>query len=210
MNARIRTGAIALAALWLTLGMPGLVSASEPMIEVVEQGDARTAVIPVRIVRDSQGQVVEAQVLESSEDLPVNGTFYAGFGAPQGFFTTLGVIIGPIAGAGTPLGGAILNHGLLLEVSPGANAGQVSAGYAVRGGVALIPVFLFVGAIDLKATVLQTWGAGTAIEPGQTFVGPQFDLNLYLLKASVGALRRIAGSQPGYDWLMTSSIALGF
>jgi hypothetical protein len=83
--------------------------------------------------------------------------------------------------------------GFLVEAEGGTGGGKLSLGI---GGHARVDSDDFRGAfgIGLKASLVRTWGEPVGTEPGLTYLGPELDLTVKHLGASIGVLWRVAGS----------------
>lgn len=82
--------------------------------------------------------------------------------------------------------------GFLLQAEAGSGGGKLSLGI---GAHARVDAADFRGAfgLDVKASLARTWASPVGTEPGLTYLGPELDLSVKHLGASVGVLWRVAG-----------------
>jgi hypothetical protein len=87
---------------------------------------------------------------------------------------------------------------------------QIEAG---RGGGKLqfgAGLWYFVGGM-VKASLLRTWGDPlSGIEPGETYLGAEIDLNFLQLNGALGAYTRVQGNKDGPSSMITWALGVGF
>jgi hypothetical protein len=185
----------------------------QKMIEILPLEDAQgaqIAAIPV-VIYSSGAQVrVEPVPADKNGDLDqkqLRAIFTTGarLSRAQGISVSLGVMIGNfVRGVGSI---DDFESGLLIQAEPGLAGGELSIGIAsVWAPGSLLGVPLTVSGSDLKATILRSWG--TSSHPNQTYAGIQGDVEFFLVKASVGILHRIAGTEGG-KWIFDAGVGFG-
>jgi hypothetical protein len=88
---------------------------------------------------------------------------------------------------------------LVLQVEAGEGGGKLQFGYGswyMAGGA-------------VKLSLLRTWGDPIGIEPNQTYLGAECQLNLFLLNGAVGLYAEIDGDGED-ETLVTWSAGIGF
>jgi len=88
---------------------------------------------------------------------------------------------------------------LILQVEAGEGGGKLQLGYGswyMAGGA-------------VKLSLLRTWGDPMEIEPNQTYLGAECQLNFFLLNGAVGVYTEIDGDGED-ETLITWSAGIGF
>jgi hypothetical protein len=164
---------------------------------------------PPRGVPDpSTAQRPESQVTIDRSNQLVGGV---AFGGPLGIHATIGLLHGlgadveedaervrAVCAAPIPH----CAHGFLVEADAGSGGGKLSLGL---GGRARVDNEDFRGAVgvDLKASLARTWGSPVGTEPDLTYLGPELDLEVKHVGASLGVLWRVSGhggSSAVFSW----------
>ena len=116
-----------------------------------------------------------------------NFTYGAQYQAQQGPSVSLGFIRGITTDTA-------MTSGLLHQAQPGLGGGKASAGWAVAflGEEPYLPAM---GGLAVKASVLRTWGNPHGVQAGDTYAGPELDVNLLYAKLSGGVMWRLGGSE---------------
>jgi hypothetical protein len=104
-------------------------------------------------------------------------------------------------------------RGALLQVEPGLDGGQVSAGYAVVVGELgdndhfLSNVFLGYG---LKAALMRTWGDSSLSPPDQTLLGIEGNFTVIRINFSLALFRPVGSDDPADPWVVGGGLGWGF
>lgn len=115
----------------------------------------------------------------------------------------LGWVVG--LAANIPAGGTF-HHGPFLQLEPGFGGGKINLGYRF-GEMRFMPLY----SLGLSASVLRTWGNPLGdVEPGQTYVGPELSVSLFVLGLNAGVFRHVGGDDDGHDWITTLGVGAGF
>ena len=88
---------------------------------------------------------------------------------------------------------------LILQVEAGEGGGKLQLGYGA---------WQMTGCAT-KLSILRTWGDTMEVEPGETYLGGEFQLNLLLLNVAVGLYTEIDGDGED-ETLVTWSTGIGF
>jgi hypothetical protein len=115
-------------------------------------------------------------------------------GAPQKAALGLGVVRAWATGSGFA--------GVTLMAEGGLGGGRVSVGALGFGGPAV--------SVQLRGSVVRTWGEPWVVAPGQTYAGPELRVGAVLLTAGAGYYWRQGGGAPGDDRFFGASIGVGF
>jgi len=108
------------------------------------------------------------------------------------------------------LGSGDIPSGWFAQVEPGTGGGKLSAGWCSFGATDAEPVTVPLAAVGLKGSVLYTWGSPLGAPSGETFIGPELDLSLFLVKASVGYLWPVGSSGQDRAGVVTWGVGMGF
>ena len=100
--------------------------------------------------------------------------------------------------------------GWFVQVEPGTGGGKLSAGWCLFGATDAEPVTVPLVAVGLKGSVLYTWGSPLGAPSGETFIGPEFDFSLLLVKVSVGYLWPVGSSGQNLAGVVTWGVGMGF
>jgi hypothetical protein len=139
-----------------------------------------------------------SEVTIDRQDQPIVGL---GFGGPLGVQATIGLLHGLGAdvkdedGRVKAVCAAPISYcarGFLLEAGAGSGGGKLSLGL---GGRVHVDEEDFHGAVgaSLKVSVARTWGSPIGTDAGLTYLGPELDLSVLHVGASVGVLWRVSG-----------------
>jgi hypothetical protein len=85
----------------------------------------------------------------------------------------------------------------ILQIEAGRGGGKLQFGaglWYMVGGMA-------------KASLMRTWGDPMEVEPDQTYVGVELELNVFQLHGDVGLYQRIVGDR---ETLVTWGVGIGF
>ncbi len=104
-------------------------------------------------------------------------------------------------------------RGLLVQVEPGLEGGQVSAGYAVAvaetlGAGRFVPS-VHVG-YAFKGALLRTWGDADVEIRDETYAGVETEFTIVRVNFSLAAFRRVSSDPTGDPWLLAGGIGWGF
>jgi len=104
-------------------------------------------------------------------------------------------------------------RGLLVQVEPGLDGGQLSAGYAVAVGETL-GAGRFVRSVHVgyafKGAVLRTWGDADVEPRDETYAGVEAEFTIVRVNFSLAVFRRLADDPPGDRWLLAGGLGWGF
>lgn len=158
-------------------------------------------------------QTVEATPVEVTEDgVRAHSTMSIRVSAPQVVSASWGVIFGTKKCIVTENGSKddCSIEGFLVQIEPGLGGLKGSAGIAKLSidsdlrGMMDLPI----SGIDLKASVLRTWGYEEFAAKDQTYAGIEADVNVSLVKFTLGLLKKLEGTGP--DYLLTGGVGVGF
>jgi hypothetical protein len=177
-----------------------------------KDGNALNA-IPVKIKQKSINEV-ELEVPPEATDSRMAFTLSARLNTPQILSASFGVVFGKFHCHGPSYWDFCTLEGILIQIEPGLGGGKLSAGIAQLYYDPSQPQDSLLGTpivgLDLKASILNTWGAVFMANPEQAFLGGEVDVTVGFVKFSFGVLGRIFGSQPDQGWIFTSGIGAGF
>jgi hypothetical protein len=216
------------------MGLMGLMAASQfaiasdSMIEIIEEhgtatpfvnerGDTMTATVVA--IRQPDAETLELQPVEVTESgIRAHSTMSVRLSAPQIISASWGVVFGTKK---CMVRGDIKEDcyldGLLMQIEPGLGGLKGSVGIAkissapeALRGMMELPI----SAMDLKASAFRTWDLSTLAATGpfsaaaQTYAGLEGDINVSMVKFSLGLLKKLDGGGP--DWLLTGGVGYGF
>lgn len=175
-----------------------------------EEGNQLTATVVS--LRQIDSENVEIQPVEVTENgIRALSTMSIRLSAPQIVSASWGVVFGTKKCFVTDDGGKDCSvEGLLFQIEPGLGGLKGSIGVARVSidsqlkGMMDLPI----SAIDLKASGVRTWGLDTFAAPGQTYLGIEADVNVQMVKFSVGLLKKLEGQ--GADLLLSGGVGVGF
>jgi hypothetical protein len=100
-------------------------------------------------------------------------------------------------------------NGWFLQAEPGLAGGKLSVGYGLLAPSErtwLPPEF----AAGIKASVLRTWGTPSDVPGATTLLGPELDITVFRVKASVGWLGKVGGPPDAPSGVFTWGLGVGF
>jgi hypothetical protein len=100
-------------------------------------------------------------------------------------------------------------RGWFLQAEPGLGGGTLSVGYGVLDPSEhswLPPQF----AAGVKASLLHTWGTPSEVPAATTLLGPELDITVFCVKASVGWLGKVGGPPGAASGVFTWGLGVGF
>ncbi len=177
---------------------------------VAQAGEAAIAVeveeLDMSDVSDSEG--------EAGDGIGARGVFSIQLAYPQIIQASVGVIIGSDR---TPE----VMSGILIQLEGGLNGFGGSVGYAIKGDMKLGA--LSVNGFAVKVSGLYTYNVTQrpegepllGIKPGATYVGPELDFVMGIIKLSVGVMYKVAEGEVGEDgeasdWLAKAGFGVQF
>lgn len=181
-----------------------------PFVET--ESGAPVVAVPVAAEAAGDGESVELRRIFLGERENGVGVVLVGgvrVSTPQIVSGSIGVILG--SKRETHCAEMCVASGVLLQAEPGLGGGKLSVGYAWGLGQGVGDIFLLpMGGVAVKFSALQTWGRTWSVAPGQTYIGGELDISAFLLKFSIGLMKRVAGEAEGDDWLFTIGGGFGF
>lgn len=97
--------------------------------------------------------------------------------------------------------------GPVFELTAGQGGFKLAAGWSKGGMYVLWPARV---GLDLKGTVVHTWGEPAGTVRNVTHAGLEAGLTLYVPRVTIGVLRRVAGDRSAADYLFTWSVGVRF
>jgi hypothetical protein len=142
--------------------------------------------------------IAAAPLTSSAQDAPAREDWYprrgtspvfgVGYQSPDGPALSAGLIIGTVPGKANKCIFGATSSGLLVQGHVGLNGPKLSVGIAQYN-----PGF----GIGGKVSGLHLWRSSGQSRAGTTFLGPEVEMSVFLVRLSAGLLWRVAG--PGGD-----------